>query len=65
MKAVCARHNVSEVTYYTWKRKYGGLEVDEAWRLRTLEEAYPSKSPRRIGHSLGHVILNTQGYDLR
>ena len=30
-------HRVSEVTIYNWKAKYGGLEVSEARRLRTLE----------------------------
>ena len=38
VKAVCAKHNLSEPTYYAWKRKYGGLEVSEARRLRALEE---------------------------
>jgi putative transposase len=38
VKAVCAKHNISEPTYYTWKRKYGGVEVSEARRLRALEE---------------------------
>lgn len=38
MKAVCAKHNVSEPTYYAWKKKYGGMEVSEARRLRSLEE---------------------------
>lgn len=37
VKAVCARHNVSEATYYAWKRKYGGMDVQEARRLRSLE----------------------------
>jgi putative transposase len=32
------RHGVSEATIYNWKAKYGGLEVSEAKRLRTLEE---------------------------
>ena len=38
VKAVCAKHNIAEQTYSGWKRKYGGLEVDEARRLRGLEE---------------------------
>jgi putative transposase len=29
---------VSEATLYTWKSKYGGMEVNEARRLRELED---------------------------
>ena len=29
---------VSEATLYTWKSKYGWMEVSEALRLRALEE---------------------------
>ena len=29
---------VSQATVYAWKAKYGGLEVSEAKRLRTLED---------------------------
>jgi putative transposase len=29
---------VSEATIYTWKSKYGGMEVSEAQRLRALED---------------------------
>jgi putative transposase len=35
--AVCARHNVSDATFYKWRAKYGGMEVNEARRLRSLE----------------------------
>jgi Transposase. len=35
---VCRRHGVSEATFYKWKAKYGGLEVSEAKRLKTLED---------------------------
>ena len=35
---VCRRHGISEATFYTWKAKYGGLEVSEAKRLRALED---------------------------
>lgn len=37
IKAVCAKHNVSEATFYAWK-KYNGMEVAEARRLKALEE---------------------------
>lgn len=35
---LCRRLGVSNVTFYRWKAKYGGLEVNEARRLRALEE---------------------------
>jgi putative transposase len=38
IKTVCARHNVSQGTYYQWKSKYAGMEVEEARRLRALED---------------------------
>ena len=38
VKSVCARHNISDATFYKWRTKYGGMEVNEARRLRVLEE---------------------------
>lgn len=38
VKEVCARHNISAQTYYGWKRKYGGMQVDELRRARALTE---------------------------
>jgi len=35
---VCRRHGISTATFYKWKSKFGGLEVSEARRLRSLEE---------------------------
>ena len=38
MADVCRRHGISEATFHKWKAKFGGLEVAQAKRLRTLEE---------------------------
>lgn len=38
VQTVCARHNLSTATFYGWKNKYGGMDVNEARRLRSLEE---------------------------
>ena len=35
---VCRRHGISPATFYKGESKYGGLEVTEAKRLRTLED---------------------------
>lgn len=35
---VCRRHGISDATFYKWKAKYGGMEVSEARRLKTLED---------------------------
>lgn len=35
---LCRRHGISDATFYTWRKKYGGLEVSEMRRLRQLEE---------------------------
>ena len=31
-------HNITEQTYYRWRKKYGSLSVDEAKRLKELEK---------------------------
>jgi putative transposase len=34
---VCRRHGVSAATFYKWKAKYGGMDVSDARKLKTLE----------------------------
>jgi putative transposase len=34
---LCRKHGISDATFYNWKSKYGGLDVSEARRLRSLE----------------------------
>jgi len=35
--AVCRTHGVHETTFYKWRRRFGGMEVSDAKRLRELE----------------------------
>ena len=37
VKDVCREHGIAENTYYRWKSKYGGMDVNEARRLKELE----------------------------
>ena len=35
---VCRRIGVSEQSYYRWRKEYGGLKVEQARRLKELEQ---------------------------
>ena len=35
---VCRKAGISDASIYKWKAKFGGMEVSEAKRLRTLED---------------------------
>ena len=35
---LCRKHGISSAIFYKWTAKYGGLEVSDARRLKTLEE---------------------------
>lgn len=37
-KDLCRQLGIHETTFYGWRRKFSGMEVNEAKRLRELEE---------------------------
>ena len=49
------RHGISRETLYRWKRKYGGLEVADARRLKQLED-----ENRRLKRVVADQALNLQ-----
>ena len=49
------RHGITRGSQYRWKAKYGGMEVSEARRLRTLEEE---------NRQLKHIVAE-QAVDIR
>jgi putative transposase len=34
----CREAEITEQTYYRWRKEYGGLQVDQAKRLKELEQ---------------------------
>ena len=33
---ICHKHGISDVTYYNWKSKYGGMEASDLKRMKEL-----------------------------
>ena len=38
VKDLTRKYGMSDASFYTWRAKYGGMDVSEAKRLRALEE---------------------------
>ena len=38
VEEICRKHGISSGTFYVWRNKYSGMEVQEFRRLRSLEE---------------------------
>ena len=35
---LCRKHGISDATFYTWRTKYGGMEVSDTRKLKAVEE---------------------------
>lgn len=51
LKELCRRHNFSQPTFYAWRKKYGGMEVSDARRLRALEDENKRLKVRTIAQA--------------
>jgi putative transposase len=52
---VIRRHGISRETFYRWRKKFGGLQVSGARRLRALED-----ENRRLKRVVAEQALNLQ-----
>ena len=48
---------VSDVTYYRWRKEYGGMRVDQAHRLKQLEQENSRLKQLVADLSLDNAIL--------
>ena len=53
VKELCRKHNISDASFYTWRKKYGGMDVSEAKRLKALED-----ENRRLKKLLAESMLD-------
>lgn len=52
---LCREYGISDATFYTWRKKYGGMEVNQAKKLRQLED-----ENRRLKQLLAESTLDNQ-----
>ncbi len=52
---LCRRVGGAETTFYRWRKRYGGLEVDQAKKLKAVEE-----ENRRLKRLVADQALNIQ-----
>jgi len=53
----CRKRSITEHTYYRWKKDYGGLRVDQAKRLKGLEQEHARLKRLVADLSLDNSIL--------
>jgi putative transposase len=50
---LCRRHGISTTTFYKWNSKFGGMEVSDVAKMRTLED-----ENRRLKRIVADQLLN-------
>ena len=52
---ICRKHGISDQTFHNWKKKYGGLTVDELRRMKELEQ-----ENSRLKRAVADLTLDVQ-----
>lgn len=55
VKELCRKHGFSDTSFYTWRSKFGGMEVSEARRLKDLEA-----ENARLKNLLAEAVLDME-----
>ncbi len=54
---VVRKLEITEQTYYRWRKEYGGLRLDQAKRLKELEKEHTRLKRLVAGQALDNAIL--------
>jgi putative transposase len=53
IQELCRKHGISRQTFYSWRNKYGNMEISDAIKLKVLE-----KENRKLKRLVAELSLN-------
>lgn len=56
IKDLCRKHGFSDASFYLWRRKFGGMDVPDAKRLKSLEA-----ENAKLKKMLAEAMLDIEG----
>jgi putative transposase len=56
IKELCRKHGFSDASFYLWRRKFGGMDVPDAKRLKALEA-----ENAKLKKMLAEAMLDIEG----
>ena len=56
---VCRKHNISAQSFYRWRKKYGGMQLSKARKLKELE-----KENGELKKLLADQLLKTRALEI-
>ena len=56
---LCRKHGISPGTFYAWRKKFGGMEVGDARRLRRIED-----ENRKLKQLVAELTLDKQALEV-
>lgn len=59
VKELCRKYGFSDVSFYTWRNKFGGMELSDAKRLRALED-----ENNRLKKLLAETLLDKEALEV-
>jgi len=59
-RELCRKHAISDATFYTWRKKYGGMEVPEVKRMKSPEE----EENARLRKLLAEAMLDKEAFQV-
>ena len=58
-RELCREHGISPNTFYAWRKKFGGMDVPDARRLRKLED-----ENRKLKQLVAELTLDKQALEV-